>query len=304
LKFEIRKYAALLLSMTGFGDSRGQDDRLGVAVEVRSVNNRYFKIIVKSPERFQPLEGEIERVVRESITRGTVNVVLRVDGICGSLPYRLDPVVLKAYWQELNGLASTLGQSPPRDLSGLLALPGVVVEGDTSRADPRDAWSLIESTLRESLKKLREFRATEGASMARDLQENLKVVGTQLNEIAAKAPEIVRDFRDKLHDRVKDLLGGSEASVQPADLIREVSIFAERCDIGEEILRLRSHIDQFQEFVREPQSQGRKLEFLTQEMVREANTIGSKANNVEVAHAVVEIKSAVERIREVVQNIE
>jgi uncharacterized protein (TIGR00255 family) len=185
-----------------------------------------------------------------------------------------------------------------------LALPGVVVEGDSSRADPREAWPLIESTLRESLKKLREFRAAEGASMARDLQENLKVVRTQLDEIAAKAPEIVRDFRDKLHDRVKDLLGGSEASVQPADLIREVSIFAERCDIGEEILRLRSHIDQFQEFVREPQSQGRKLEFLTQEMVREANTIGSKANNVEVAHAVVEIKSAVERIREVVQNIE
>src|SRR5580693_2313426 len=121
--------------MTGFGDVRGQDERLCVAVEVRSVNNRHFKMVVKSPERFQPLEGEIERVVRESITRGTVNVVLRVDGIGGSLPYRLDSVVLKAYWQELNGLASALGQSPPRDLSGLLALPGVVVEGDSSRAD-------------------------------------------------------------------------------------------------------------------------------------------------------------------------
>lgn len=290
--------------MTGFGDSRGQDDRLCVAVEVRSVNNRYFKIVVKSPERFQPLEGEIERVVRESISRGTVNVLLRVDGIGGSLAYRLDSAVLKAYWQELNGLSSALGQSPPRELSGLLALPGVVVEGDSTRSDPREAWPLIESTLRQALKKLREFRAAEGASMAQDLQTNLQIVGAELDQIAAKAPAIVREFRDKLHERVRELLSGSESSVQPADLIREVSIFADRCDIGEEILRLRSHIEQFQAFAREPQAQGRKLEFLTQEMVREANTIGSKANNVQVAHAVVEIKSAIERIREVVQNLE
>jgi uncharacterized protein (TIGR00255 family) len=290
--------------MTGFGDFRGQDDRLCVAIEVRSVNNRYFKIIVKSPERFQPLEGEIERVVRESITRGTVNVLLRVDGIAASLGYRLDPAILKSDWQELNGLSSALGQAPPRDLSGLLALPGVVVEGDSTRTDPREAWPLIESTLRAALKKLREFRAAEGASMAQDLQTNLRVVRTELDEIAAKAPEIVREFRDKLHERVRELLAGSESSVQPADLIREVSIFADRCDIGEEILRLRSHIEQFQAFALEPQSQGRKLEFLTQEMVRETNTIGSKANNVEVAHAVVEIKSAIERIREVVQNLE
>jgi uncharacterized protein (TIGR00255 family) len=290
--------------MTGFGDFRGQDDRLCVAIEVRSVNNRYFKIVVKSPERFQPLEGEIERVVRESISRGTVNVLLRIDGMGGSLTNRLDPAVLKAYWQELNGLSSALGQAPPRDLGALLALPGVVVEGDSTRTDPREAWPLIESSLRQALKKLREFRAAEGASMARDLQTNLQVVAAELDEIAAKAPAIVREFRDKLHERVRELLAGSEASVQPADLIREVSIFADRCDIGEEILRLRSHIEQFQAFMGEPQAQGRKLEFLTQEMVREANTIGSKANNVQVAHAVVEIKAAIERIREVVQNLE
>jgi uncharacterized protein (TIGR00255 family) len=290
--------------MTGFGDFRGQDDRQCVAIEVRSVNNRYFKIVVKSPERFQQLEGEIERVVRESISRGTVNVLLRIDGMGGSLSNRLDPAVLKAYWQELNGLSSALGQALPRDLGALLALPGVVVEGDSTRTDPREAWPLIESSLRQALKKLREFRAAEGASMARDLQTNLQVVAAELDEIAAKAPAIVREFRDKLHERVRELLAGSEASVQPADLIREVSIFADRCDIGEEILRLRSHIEQFQAFMREPQAQGRKLEFLTQEMVREANTIGSKANNVQVAHAVVAIKAAIERIREVVQNLE
>jgi uncharacterized protein YicC (UPF0701 family) len=101
--------------MTGFGDFRGQDERLCVAVEVRSVNNRHFKMVVKSPERFQPLEGEIERVVRESITRGTVNVLLRVDGIGASLGYRLDAAVLKLYWEELNGLSASLGQAAPHD---------------------------------------------------------------------------------------------------------------------------------------------------------------------------------------------
>ena len=140
--------------------------------------------------------------------------------------------------------------------------------------------------------------------MEQDLQLNLRTISTELEKIAARAPQIVRDFRDKLRDRVAELLRDGEATVEPNDLIREVSIYAERCDISEEILRLRSHLDQFQSFVRQQQSAGRKLDFLTQEMVREVNTIGSKANNAEVAHSVVEIKAAVERMREVLQNVE
>ena len=140
--------------------------------------------------------------------------------------------------------------------------------------------------------------------MEQDLQQNLRIISTELEKIAARAPQIVRDFRDKLRDRVTELLRNGEATVEPNDLIREVSIYAERCDISEEILRLRSHLDQFQSFIRQSQSAGRKLDFLTQEMVREVNTIGSKANNAEVAHSVVEIKAAVERMREVLQNVE
>lgn len=290
--------------MTGFGDARGQNDRLSMSVEVRAVNNRYFKLVTKSPERYQPLDGEIERVVREAITRGTVNVVIRVDNLGGSMPYRLDAPVLKGYWQQLTLLNSSLGVLPPDNVGSLLSLPGVVVEGDAVRSDPREDWPLIESSLREALARLREFRTVEGASMEQDLQANLKTVAAELEKIAARAPQIVRDFRDKLLERVADLLRDGQASVSPADVIREVSIYAERCDISEEILRLRSHLDQFQSFVQQPHSSGRKLDFLTQEMVREVNTIGSKANNVEVAHAVVEIKAAIERMREVLQNVE
>jgi uncharacterized protein (TIGR00255 family) len=289
--------------MTGFGEARGRDHRLSVHVEVRAVNNRYLKILTKSPEPYQPLEGEIERVVRDAISRGTVNVVLRLDSLEPRAAYRLDGNLLKAYWRQLLALQDELS-APAGNLAALLELPGVVVEGAEPSDDPRADWPLIESTLRLALSKLGEFRAAEGASMERDLVENLRIVSTELEKIAARGPQIVVDFRDRLRERVADLLRDSEATVQPADLLREVSIFAERCDISEEITRLRSHLEQFESFLLQPQSQGRKLEFLTQEMVREVNTIGSKANNVDVAHAVVEIKAAVERLREVLQNVE
>jgi uncharacterized protein (TIGR00255 family) len=271
---------------------------------VRAVNNRYFKLVTKTPERYQALEGDIERIVRESISRGTVNVSVRVENVAGSMAYRLDAAVLKGYWQQLTLLTSSLGVQPPDNVGSLLGLPGVVADGDASTGDPREDWPLIESSLREALAKLGEFRTVEGASMEQDLQVNLRIIATELEKIAERAPQIVHEFRDKLLLRVSELLRDGQASVEPADLIREVSIHAERCDIAEEILRLRSHLDQFQAFVRQPQSAGRKLDFLTQEMVREVNTIGSKANNVEVAHAVVEIKASVERLREVLQNVE
>jgi uncharacterized protein (TIGR00255 family) len=290
--------------MTGFGDARGQNDRLNVTVEVRSVNNRYLKIVTKSPERYQQLDGEIERIVRESITRGTVNVVLRVEGAAATSAYRVNGPVLELYWRQLGALSSALGTKSLENPALLLGLPGVIVEGGADAGDVKENWPLVESVLRQALAKLQDFRRAEGASMEQDLRENLAAVAAELDKISAWAPQIVRDFRDKLHDRVQELLRESEVALQPSDLIREVSIFAERCDISEEIVRLRSHLEQFQTFTRQEESQGRKLEFLTQEMGREANTIGSKANCVDVAHSVVEIKGALERIREVMQNVE
>jgi uncharacterized protein (TIGR00255 family) len=290
--------------MTGFGDARGQNDRLCVSIEVRSVNNRYFKLATKIPERYQPLDAEIERVVRESISRGTVNLALRVDGVGGEFGYHLDGPVLESYFKQLKTLNTQLGGEAAVDLGSLLMLPGVISEGDMAAGNPREGWPLIESTLRQALVHLRDFRIAEGASMEKDLRTNLGTVAMELEKVAGLAPQIVRDFRDRMHERVKELLREREATVTPADLIREVSIFAERCDINEEITRLRSHLDQFDSFVRQPQSEGRKLDFLSQEMVREVNTIGSKANNAQAAQAVVEIKAAIERIREVLQNVE
>lgn len=290
--------------MTGFGDARYQADGLAASVELRAVNNRYLKVITKCAERYVPLEPDIERVIRETISRGTVNVTIRVDRLQRPDDFALNRTALASYWSQLQSAASDLAADPPSELGHLLALPGVVDEDYDRSGDIHADWEIIRKLLVESLGKFQTFRVDEGRSMERDLVTNVQVIAVRLAEVAQLAPQVVSEFRAKMLERVRQLLQESGVSLEPADLIREVSIFADRSDINEEITRLRSHLEQFQAFLREPVSTGRKLDFLSQEMFREINTIGSKANNVAIAHCVVEMKAAVEKIREVLQNVE
>jgi uncharacterized protein (TIGR00255 family) len=298
----------VLLSMTGFGDARRQCERFTVAIEARAVNNRYLKIVTKCPDAYAPLEGEIEKTVRAAIARGTVTVQVRIDRLGQDSPYLIDRRVLESYSRQLNDLLPMLRAQPgfagsTLDVSRLLELPGVVNERESAANSWETDWPIIRETLEESLKKLHEFRATEGRSMEADLRINARIIVEQLEQIATLAPQVVHEFRDKILERVRELLHDA-TTVGASDLIREVSIFSERCDINEEITRLRSHLEQFDAFLAQKESAGRKLEFLSQEMFREVNTIGSKANNVPIAHCVVEMKAAVEKIREVLQNVE
>ncbi len=294
----------VLLSMTGFGDARGQNERIVVSIEIRTVNSRYLKVMAKYPDVYASLESKIEKVIRQTIARGTVTVSVRVNRIGGGQQYRLDQDVLATYWQQLKDVAQKLDAPAAADIAQLLALPNAVAEAGLETIDAAADWPLIRKVLEESLEKLTTFRIEEGRSMQDDLQLNGRIIGEHLSNIETAAPGVVESYRDRLHDRVRELLQGSEASVDATDLIREVSIFAERCDINEEITRLRCHLEQFEAFMAEQTSQGRKLEFLSQEMFREVNTIGSKANNVEIAHSVVDMKAAVEKIREILQNVE
>jgi uncharacterized protein (TIGR00255 family) len=294
----------VLLSMTGFGDARAQSERLTIAAEVRSVNNRYLKINTRCPEAYAALEGDIEKLVRRAISRGTISVTLRVERHGGDHQYLLNRDVLQQYWRQLSQVAETMHLPAPSNLSTLLELPGVVIERDDHLANPHEEWPQIRKILEQALARLGEFRAAEGQSLEADLRANAALIREQLDRVAALAPQVVVLFRDRVLERVRELLQATDVSVSPADLIREVSIFSERCDINEEITRLRSHLDQFDAFLREPVSLGRKLEFLSQEMFREVNTIGSKANNVEIAHAVVDMKASIEKMREVLQNVE
>jgi uncharacterized protein (TIGR00255 family) len=291
----------LLLSMTGYGESRIQDDRWSVGVEVRTVNNRHLKLNAKISDPYSTLEPDFERLVRETIRRGTVQLSIRVERPKRLEDYRLNRVALASYRQQLTEFA---GESSKSDLAALLSLPGVVEERKPSTDDPHQDWPALASAVTEALGKLQTARAEEGRAMAAELIELVRSIGSNLEKIAERGPDVVASYQKRLTERVQSLLEGKGATVEPRDLIREVAIFAERADIAEEIVRLRAHLKQFAEVIDEAESSGRKLEFVVQEMGRETNTIGSKANDVEISRGVVEIKGLLEKIRELILNVE
>jgi uncharacterized protein (TIGR00255 family) len=197
-----------------------------------------------------------------------------------------------------------LGEGAALSLGHLLVLRGVVCEDALPSADVERVWPVVEPALREALKKLEAMRRREGLRMAEELSGYCRSIRARLDAIEQRAPCVVEDYAARLHDRVSALLARVNVQLDPDELIKELSIFAERSDISEELVRHRSHLDQFEATLDEPTSEGRKLEFLSQEMVRETNTIGSKANDVQIAREVVEIKGTIDRIRELVQNVE
>jgi uncharacterized protein (TIGR00255 family) len=294
----------VLLSMTGFGNASGQNERFSAAAEIKAVNNRYLKVSTRFPDVLASLEPEFERLIRESIARGTVSLNLRFAPVGQGSRYHIVPEVVAAYSHQLRQIGVQQSLPVPDWSDAILSLPGVVADELSSTVDPKEEWPLLEQTIREAIERLQEFRQREGEAMQRDLALNCDIISERVELISQRAPEVVSAYRDKVLDRVTELLKGSVASVQPNDLIREVSVFADRCDINEEITRLRCHVEEFRKVMDAPQSQGRKLDFLSQEIFREINTTGSKASNVEIAHHVVEMKAAVEKIREVLQNVE
>lgn len=292
----------MLLSMTGFGEARAQDERLGVTVELRTVNNRHLKLNARISEPYGSLEPELERLVREHVRRGTVQLNLRVERPRQAEDYRLNLVALKSYRDQVSTLIAF--GSDPSIYVGLLQLPGVVESRTSSVEDPSADWPALSKVVAEALVKLQLSRAEEGRAMSGELLALGKTVAEHLGQVAARGPEVVRSYQARLIERVQALVEGRGVSIEPKDLIREVAILAERADIAEEVLRLRAHLAQYVEVIHEPESAGRKLEFVVQEMGREVNTIGSKANDTEISRGVVEMKGALEKIRELIQNVE
>jgi uncharacterized protein (TIGR00255 family) len=290
--------------MTGFGEARHQDQRWTVLVEMRTVNNRHFKLSAKISEEFAPIESALEQLVRERVKRGTVQVSLRVERPRRAEDYRLNLVALASYRDQLQGLQQPGPGVPPVDLGQLLVLPGVVEELRAPGRASQDDWPEIARVVSQALDVLEAARAREGRAMAVELIALGRAIGDHLGRIADRAPAVVQAYHKRLTDRVQALVLEQGVTVEPADLIREVAILADRCDISEEAVRLRAHLAQYVAIVEEPESSGRKLEFLVQEMGREINTIGAKASDVEISRSVVEVKALLEKIRELVQNVE
>jgi len=290
--------------MTGHGAAHSDASDRTVTIEVRTVNNRYFKLALRASEGYATLEPRVDEIVRRAVRRGTVQVDLRVDRQSTADDFRINAVVLAGYFSQLQAAGDRLECMEAFRLEPLLSLPGVVEDVGSRRVDTDSDWPLIERALRDALRGLAKMRTDEGQAMATDLEDNCRLIRTQLAAIEARSPLVLEQYRGRITDRVNKLLAELEVRVEAVDVIREVALFAERSDIAEEVVRLRSHLDQFQEIMALPESSGRKLEFVTQEMFREANTIGSKANDAEIARHVIEIKAAIERVREMIQNIE
>jgi len=294
----------VLLSMTGYADAHRQDDALQVSVELRALNNRYLKITLRASEPYHLLEPEVEKLIRRFVRRGTLQVHLRCHRRASPQDYQINAVAVRSYLAQLRELSDVLGEQQGHVLAQLLTLPGVVPEPGADASHLERDWPAVEQVLVQALEKLTVMRQDEGKVMAQELLSLRDFIAGHLDAIRQRAPSTVTAFRDRLLERVAGLLGELDVKLDRSDLIKEVSVFAERSDVAEEVVRLASHLDQFREFVREEESAGRKLEFLTQEMFREANTIGSKASDVEISKHVVEVKSALEKIRELIQNVE
>jgi uncharacterized protein (TIGR00255 family) len=293
----------MIVSMTGFGDASAERGGAHYAVEIRSLNNRFFKPVIKLPDNVSGLEPELETVLREHLGRGSITYILKMRLDSADAAYHINVPALKAYLEQLQQVKG-LDRLVQIDLAGLVQLPGVCQEPrDETDEIARHGGAIRELTLK-AITKLNQMREREGSSLFTELMRHVKVIAASLAEIQKRAPFVIDDYHKRLTQRVNQLLGKAELQVNQADLLKEVAVYAERADIAEEIQRLTHHLESFEQAARSDEHAGRKLDFITQEMLREANTIASKANDATIARHIVEIKGAIDRLKEQVQNVE
>lgn len=290
--------------MTGHGEAHELHDGVAVTVEIRTVNNRYLKVSIRTSEGYSAIESQLESLVRAQVRRGSVQVNAVVVREADGETVQLNEGALTSYLRQVERFCEKHGRAETIRIESLLALPGVASEQGRQNRHVETDWPLIERTARTALKNLARMRADEGAAMAADLHANCGVIAAEVGHIEQRAPVVIEAYRTRLLERLNKLLAQHEVQLETADVLRETALLADRSDIAEELVRLRSHLEQFDTIAGADESPGRKLEFLVQEMLREANTVGSKANDAEIARRVIEIKAAIERIREMLQNVE
>ncbi|MDB5333888.1 MAG: hypothetical protein JWP03_5039 [Phycisphaerales bacterium] len=293
----------MIVSMTGFGDATAERGGTHYAVEIRSLNNRFFKPIIKLPDAVSGLEPEIESILREKLGRGSITFILKMRMDSAEAAYHINTQALKSYVEQLQTIKG-LEKYVTIDLASLVQLPGVCQEPRDEGDEIQRHGPVIRELAVKAIDKLDAMRRREGENLFTELLRHVRLIAENLKEISKRAPMVVEDYHRRLSLRISQLLASAELKVNEADVVKEVAVFAERADIAEEIQRLTSHLDAFEQSCRTGEHAGRKLDFIAQEMLREANTIGSKANDAPIARHIVEIKGAIDRLKEQVQNVE
>jgi TIGR00255 family protein len=294
----------MIKSMTGFGRSEYTDGKRSIIVEIKSVNHRYSDITVKMPRRYSFAEDRLKSAVKDIARRGKIDVSIMVENITeDDTNIRLNTMVAKQYYDNLRELQKAFEVSGDITLQFLSTLPDVM-KAIPDVEDEEEIYKSLETPVLEASRKLDEMRTIEGSKLAEDIIKRGDYIRNRVKEIETRSPEVTKAYADKLRDRIKELIG-SNVTIPEDRILVEAAIFADKCSITEELVRLDSHIIQLNNIIsKSNQPDGKKLDFLVQEMNREANTIGSKANDIEITNKVLEIKSEIEKIREQVQNIE
>jgi uncharacterized protein (TIGR00255 family) len=295
----------MIYSMTGFGRGTASAEGADVTVELRSLNSRYCEVTVRAPRSLAERETEMQNRVKDVLDRGKVNVSVQVQRTAGTAPVRVDAAAAAAYGRLLDELRTAAGVDEPVSLEHVLKFPDVLVAADEVE-DAEAVWAATQDALAEALDAINAMRRQEGEALAADLRARLDAIETELDAVETAAPARVTAARDTLRERIADLLGGDpsgSARVDPDRLELEIALLADKLDVNEECVRLRSHLALFREALDSPEPVGRRLNFLAQEFNREINTIAAKANDPGIAHRAVTMKEELEKIREQVQNI-
>lgn len=297
----------MIKSMTGFGRAEIKDDENTILVELRSVNNKYLKINTRIPESLMGYEDRIERLLKKELVRGTINLTIEYK-VCDLVPKCvINKDALKEYHNVISEAGKEVFSRQDISLDNLISLPGVLEfkkEAGNGKIQNDGFWKELEQLIRLSVDDLNTMKAAEGRNLQIEIEKWKTRILELLDEIETMAPNVVLEYSKRIQERVFSLLKDTENKIEKNDLNREIAIFADRCDISEELGRLRSHISLFDNVIENEEPNGRKLEFILQEMFREANTIASKANNADIIKDVITIKTEIERIKEQVLNVE
>jgi uncharacterized protein (TIGR00255 family) len=290
----------MISSMTGFGRGTASAEGADVTVELRSLNSRYCEVTVRAPRSLAEHETDVQNRVKDALDRGKINVNVQVQRAAGSAPLRVDAAAATTYRRLLDEVRDAAGIQEPVGLDHVLKFPDVLVtvdEGD----DAEGVWEAAQAALAEALDAIAAMRRQEGEALAADLRARLDAVETELDAVEEEAPARVTAAREALAERIATLL--DDERVDPDRLELEIAVLADKLDVNEECVRLRSHLALFREALESDEPVGRRLNFLAQEFNREINTIASKANDPGIAHRAVTMKEELEKIREQVQNI-
>jgi uncharacterized protein (TIGR00255 family) len=292
----------MIRSMTGYGAADIEHDGQRLAAEIRSVNHRFCEVSIRAPKLASPFEDQIRQLIQDRFARGKINLTVTWSGVGETgETLRVNEPVADQYVQLLEKLKERYHIDSGLDLRTLAGLPDVFAWEHTALSD-EETWSLLEQLVLRTCENMNTMKDREGQVLARDFEKRLTLIRIELDRIAERAPLRTLEAKERLVARIKALLGDVE--MDPVRIAQEVALMSDRLDCTEECVRLAAHIDQYRSLIEGTEMAGRKLNFLLQEMNREANTIGSKANDVEMARGVIVIKEELERLREQVQNVE